>query len=263
MILEGGAEGGLHLQLLEALHGDPRGKDLRAVASAVLDAIHGEVGVFEEAIDVFADGKEADADAGGDDDLVLADANGLGDGGEEFFADIFGVLVGAKIGEEDNELVSAHAADGVGLAHAGFESFGDLAEDGVSGLVAEGVVHAFEVVEVDHEDCEFVLGAGGALDGDFEAVAEQSARGQAGEMVVVRDVIDVLFCALALGEVVGDPYKAGDGFVAVAERGDDELDRDARAVLANVGPLSFVDEPALGSETEDMMIGIDLSVELY
>ncbi len=104
--------------MLEALHGDAGCEDLRAVASVVFDAVHGEVGVFEEAVDVFADGKEADADAGGDDDLVLADANGLGDGGEKFVADLFGILVGAKIGKEDDELVSAHAADGVGFADA-------------------------------------------------------------------------------------------------------------------------------------------------
>ncbi len=107
--------------MLQALHGDSGSVDLRAVAPVVLDAVHGEVGVLEEAVDVFAAGKEADADAGGDDDLVFADANGLGDGGKQFLADLFSVLVGAKVGEQYDELVSAHTADGVGLADAGFE----------------------------------------------------------------------------------------------------------------------------------------------
>jgi hypothetical protein len=193
---------------------------------------------------------------------VFADANGLGDGGQKFLTDVDSILVGAKVGQEDDELVSAHAADGVGLAHAGFQAFGDLTEDDVSGLVAQRIVYSFEVVEVDHHDGEVVLGASGALDGNFEAVAQEGAGGQAGEMVVMRDVVDVLFSTFALGEVVGYADEAGDGFVAVAKCGDDELDGDARAVLADEGPLPLVDEAALGSETKDMVVGIDLGVEL-
>ncbi len=45
---------------------------------------------------------------------------------------------------------------------------------------------------------------------DFEAVAQECARGQAGEVIVMRDVVDVLFGAFALGEVVGDSDEAGD-----------------------------------------------------
>ncbi len=51
-------------------------------------------------------------------------------------------------------------------------------------------------------------------------------------------------------------------FVAVAKCGDDELDGDARAVLADVGPLSFVDDALLGTDAKYVMIGIDLGVEL-
>jgi hypothetical protein len=158
---------------------------------------------------------------------VFADSNGLGDGGQELLADILGVLVGAKVGKENDELVSAHAADGVGFADAGFEALGDLAEDSVSCRVAERVVHSLEVVEIDHHDGEFVLSARGAFDADFEAIAEQGARGQTGEVVVVSDVIDVLFGTLALGKVVGDADEAGDVFVAVTKGGNDELDWDA------------------------------------
>src|SRR5206468_7224533 len=89
----------VHLQLLQALHADAWSVDLRAVASAVLDAIHGEVGVLEEAVDIIAAGKEADAYARGNNDLVFSDANRLGDGGQKLLGDLCGIFVGAKVGE--------------------------------------------------------------------------------------------------------------------------------------------------------------------
>ncbi len=175
-----------------------------------LDAIHGEVGVFEEAVDVFATGKEADADARGDDDFVFSDANRLGDGGQKLLADLLGVVDGAKIGEQHDELVAAHSADGVGLANAGLEAFGDLAEDRVAGLMPKRIVDPLEVVEVDHHDGEIVLRSLARSMKSFEPVAKQGAGGKAGERVVMRDMVDVLVGALAFGQVVGDADEAGD-----------------------------------------------------
>src|SRR5205814_9195316 len=173
-----------------------------------------------------------------------------------------GVFFRPKIREQDDELVSTHASDGIGFANAGLEAFGNLAEDDVSGLVSEGVVHPFEVVEVKHHDGERVLGASAAFDGYFEAVAEQGAGGKAGEGVVMRDVVDVLVGALAFGEVVEDSDVAGDGFFTIAECSDDKLHGNMRAIFPDIRPLPLVYEASLGGKAEDMMIGKDFGVKL-
>ena len=126
----------------------------------------------------------------------------------------------------------------------------------------ERVVHAFEVVEVDHHDGESVLGASGPLDADLQPIAEQSAGGKAGKWVVMRDVVDVLVGTLALSQVVGDSDKAGDAFFAVAQCGDDKLHGNARSVFPDIGPLPLVDEAHLRGETKDVMVGMNLGIEL-
>ena len=81
-------------------------------------------------------------------------------------------------------------------------------------------------------------------------------------MVVVRYVVDVLFGALLLGEVVGDAEESGDGFVRIAKGADDKLHRDTRSILANVGPLPFVDEAFFRGETKDVVVGLNVETEL-
>ena len=54
--------------------------------------------------------------------------------------------------EQDRELVTPEAADGVAAARAFAQPLGDPEQHLVAGLVAEGVVDVLEVVEVEHQD---------------------------------------------------------------------------------------------------------------
>ena len=56
------------------------------------------------------------------------------------------VLIG--IDKTDNKLFPSPASDDVGTAKTRFEKFGDADEDIVSGLVAEGIVDRFKVVQI-------------------------------------------------------------------------------------------------------------------
>ncbi len=78
----------------------------------------------------------------------------------------------------------------------------------------------------------------------------------------MRDVVDVLIGALALGQVVGDSDITGDALFAVAKRGDDKLHRHVRSILADIRPLSLVDETLFRGKPKYVMIGIDFGVEL-
>src|SRR6476660_6235356 len=62
----------------------------------------------------------------------------------------FRSAVGAAVGEDDQELLPAEAADGIVGADRGAEAAGDLQEGEVAGQVAVGVVDPLEVVDVRH-----------------------------------------------------------------------------------------------------------------
>ena len=67
------------------------------------------------------------------------------------------------------------------------EVVGYLAKDLISGLVSVGVVNLLEAVEVEQKQGERAVGPAGAVYGVGEALLEETAVGQAGELVVKRE----------------------------------------------------------------------------
>ena len=63
----------------------------------------------------------------------------------------------AGLGEDDGELVAADAAGDVGLADGAAEALGHGGEDGVAGQVAQAVVRALEVVDVEDDEGQAAL----------------------------------------------------------------------------------------------------------
>ena len=115
------------------------------------------------------------------------------------------------------------------------EVVGDLAEDLISGVMAEGVVDLLEAVEVEHEDGEWAVGAAGAVEGAGEAIFEEAAVGEAGEFVVECQ-----------------PLIAGDLFL---EHDEDHADGDEGLlhvpdVGCDVGVGGVLDDPGMYEEAE-------------
>ena len=115
---------------------------------------------------------------------------------------------------DDGELVAAHARDHVELARAAAQTLADQLEQLVADMVAERIVDALEVVEVETEHRE-ALAALDALDLVIELFEQQRAVGQVGQRVVARHVRDTFLGALAFRDVfMGcQPAAAGDRFV--------------------------------------------------
>jgi len=65
-----------------------------------------------------------------------------------------GIEIGA--GEHESELVAAEPGGVVTLSHAAGQDAPELGQGLVARRVAEVVVHQLEVVDVDHEHCEYV-----------------------------------------------------------------------------------------------------------
>ena len=95
------------------------------------------------------------------------------------------------MGEEQEELVSAEAAEVVVGAEAFGDGFDYSAEGGVSGCVALVVVDGLEVVYVDEGDGELLWAAADALELDGEFLLDAAAVEGAGEGVLEGLFLDL------------------------------------------------------------------------
>ena len=139
--------------------------------------------------------------------LVAGELVGLVERGENLFAHGFGLRGGflgvlAQVFQHHHEFVAAQARHGVALAHAGGQALGDLLQQQVADVVAEGVVERLEVVQVDEQQCAISSAAGAGRQRLLQPVEQQPAVGQAGQRVVEGQRLDLVFRRLALGDVL-------------------------------------------------------------
>ena len=114
----------------------------------------------------------------------------------------------AEVGEEEDELIAAKTADRVIATYAVLHALADHLEQFVAGVVAEAVVDQLEAVEVDEGDRDAAVVALRLQDGLVEALADQAAVRQAGQVVVVGDVMNTLLGQFAFGDVAHDRHHA-------------------------------------------------------
>ena len=144
--------------------------------------------------------RERNTDAGADHHLMLLDderrAQGFDDAGRKRRRV---QRLGSRALQND-ELVAAHAGDGIGLPDAAAQPTGDCLQQRVADGVPKGVVDLLEAVEIQaqHGDRALLAGADERL---LQALGQQYAIGQIGERIMVRHVGDFGFVAMPLGEV--------------------------------------------------------------
>ena len=184
-----------------------------AVAARVFCGIHGSVGIAEEFFSGAAVlGKDTDSDAKSQIDFPPADLNGLGDAANNLFAATLNVPQGAEVGHHNDELVSTHARDGVGFANGGEQALPHSGEEDVAVGVAMRVVDLFKVVDVNEEDRNSLPVVLAMEDRLAETLVEQRAIGEAGQVIVMREIVDAIGAAAVLcnvadgnGDSVGEP----------------------------------------------------------
>ena len=140
---------------------------------------------------------------------------------------------------DDGEFVAAHAGDDVEFARAAAQALADELEQLVADVMAERVVDALELIEVETEHGQ-AFAALDALDLVIELLEQQHAIGQIGQCVVARHVRDAVFRALPFGDVFvgGEPAAVRDRLV------DDGKGASVRKVHDVVEGLSFRDAVA-------------------
>ncbi len=148
--------------------------------------------------------------------LVRAELERLLERVEQALGDQLGARRQRELLGDHDELVAAETPERVGVAHDAVEPRGDRLQQLVAGAVAERVVDALEVVEVDEQRRHRRLAATRAGEHLLDAVEDQRAVRQAGQRVVGGQERELL---LAPRELLVGPLALGLEALAHPQRG--------------------------------------------
>ncbi len=163
-----------------------------AVAARVLGAVHRGVGVAQQLAGVRAVVRvDRDADARCHEELVAVDDERSAHCAEQLLGHDPERFAVADPGQEDGEVVRAHARDRVSFADRAGQASTDSLQELVAHRVAEARVDLLEAVEVDHEHGELLPERASPLHGLVHAVFEEQLVRQAREAVVGGLVADL------------------------------------------------------------------------
>ena len=165
----------------------------QSLSGSVLAGVHAKVGCDAQRFGIrCVVRKDSDADAGADPHRFSVEGERLVEKFRESFPTRAGVGAGHGLFKNHGELIAAGARHGVGLADAAGEEIADVLEQFVAGVMACGVVHQLEVVQVDQKQSDMRSGAARALDGADQSILKEAAVGQAGQFVMQGQVFVVL-----------------------------------------------------------------------
>ena len=167
--------------------------------------IHRRVGVAQEDVAGLAVvGEGRDADARRDEELVVPGADRPAHVPQDALRDDARREAVARAGQQDDELVAAEPrhdrvlllaaleCHDVARPHDLTDQLGELAQHFVGGVVADRIVDALEVVEVDEQHRELAAVAAGAREASLQQLVEATPVRQAGEPVVIGEQADLL-----------------------------------------------------------------------
>ena len=130
---------------------------LVTLAAIFLGLIHGGVRVLDEGLGVQAVvGIDADANAGGDVQIVLVDGMSVRDGLQHSSRGDRSILGLLHFRKQHDEFIASLAADGVRGAHAIHQAFGNGLQKFVAGRMPQGIVDVFEAVQIQKQHRDFL-----------------------------------------------------------------------------------------------------------
>ena len=212
------------------------------VAAQVLGLVHRDVCVADECPGVDrGPTRQRDADARGDLDGVRLVADRLSRGSHHPAADAHGVVGPADPFAEHGELVAAQPGDRVARTDDALQPDRHGAQQAVAPFVPEGVVDRLEVVEVEEQDSDRLVGAPQLVERHLQAIHEEVPVGQPGQLVVRRLIAEQLAGDVLVGDVLHDAADADDRAVRVGHgrKARDEVGRQVGVTRAwDLHPLT-------------------------
>src|SRR6185437_954565 len=189
------------------------------VPALLLRRIHRRVGtIHQDPLGVAVIRVYGDADTRADATLLTEQHDGTNRGPEYTRSKDLDIVQAARVLAEQHELIAAEARHQVARARAGAQAGRRLPQERVAGLMAEGVVDLFEMVQVEEQDREATLPCTGIGDRRRQGLIECRPIGQLRETVVRGEVTNALIRPLALGDVTPDADDADDVAGIVTER---------------------------------------------
>ncbi len=91
--------------------------------------------------------------------------------------------------DHDDKLVAAQAANDIHGPKDLSETFRHFLEQSVAGIVTEGVVDPFEMIQIDEQNSQVTLISFRRFDGATEELAEEGAVGQPGQDVMGSEIV--------------------------------------------------------------------------
>ena len=130
-----------------------RGVEGEGIAAVLLGVVHRRIGVADQVDDVLRIARaEGDADAGGEEHLVLVQLERAADLGEHRARQLRdrAAVVGVRrqAVHEQRELIAGEAPDHRVLGHRARQALGQHLQHAIAGAVAEGVVDLLEAIHV-------------------------------------------------------------------------------------------------------------------
>ena len=171
-------------------------------AAVILGAVHGRVGVADQIFGVVAVArKHADAYARPGVKLLAVEIDRDGNNLQQLVGDLGSILGRGEIRENHEELIAAEPRHHVGFAQHLLDARRHLLEHDVAAVMAQRIVDGLEIVQVDEHDRHQGTVAARQRQYRTQALGQVGAIGQAGEHVVVREVLDARLGMFARGDV--------------------------------------------------------------
>ena len=128
--------------------------------------------------------------------------------------------------------------DYIALAHATRQALGDFLQQQVAGTVAEGVVDALEVVQVEKHQRQQLIVSPRQAQQQVELLGEQPAIGESGQAVEVGQLTQPV---AGFGDLA---YGTAELFIALTELHGAFLDLHAEQLMVDINPALVLIEPA-------------------
>ena len=187
--LQGVAQAAFELAAVEAGAVEAGVEGAAAVAAEPARLLERALGVAQQGVEVAPVLRiEGEAGAGGDALRPAAELEGFGDRAQQAVGELLGAAREIRLGQQHDEAVAALARhQGLGAGRR-CEPSRDAAQGFVAGALAQAAIDRGEAVEVEAQDRDAAVTAGGAHRAVAEARLEHAAVGQAGERVVAGQV---------------------------------------------------------------------------
>ena len=150
--------------------------ELIVVFALFLGAVHGNIGVLEQAADVVVVQRiDGDAEAGGDKQLASHYQKRLREQMQDFPRRARDVVDMRHVHEDQSKFVAAQTRHGVTLAHHRQQARGHQLEQQVAGIVAQAVVDVLEFIQIQKRHADQPLAPVRVRHGLPQTIMEQEA----------------------------------------------------------------------------------------